>query len=44
MPKLEDDDTLSKAPSLGQHTRDIMKSLGYTENQTDNLINEDVIK
>ena len=44
MPKLEDSDILSKAPSLGQHSKEILKSLGYTESQIENFISEQVIK
>ena len=44
MPRLEDGDILSKAPSLGQHTKNILKSLGYTDNQIEVLIEEEVIK
>ena len=44
MPRLEDSDILSKAPSLGQHTKEILKSLGYTDSQIENFISEEVIK
>ena len=44
MPKLEDSDILSKAPSLGQHSKEILKSLGYTDSQIENFISEQVIK
>ena len=44
MPKLEDSDILSKAPSLGQHSKEILKSLGYAESQIENFISEQVIK
>ena len=44
MPKLEDSDILSKAPSLGQHSKEILKSLGYTDSQIENFISERVIK
>ena len=44
MPKLEDSDILSKAPSLGQHSKEILKSLGYTDGQIENFISEQVIK
>ena len=44
MPRLEDSDQLSKAPSLGQHTKEILKSLGYTDSQIEVLIEEEVIK
>ena len=44
MPRLEDNDILSKAPSLGQHSKEILKSLGYTDSQIENLIEEEVIK
>ena len=44
MPRLEDDNILSKAPSLGQHSKEILKSLGYTDSQIENFIREEVIK
>jgi len=44
MPKLTNDNKLSKAPSLGQHTKEILKSLGYSDLQIDDLIKEEVIK
>ena len=44
MPRLEDSDILSKAPSLGQHTKEILKSLGYKDCQIEVLIKEEVIK
>ena len=44
MPRLEDSDILSKAPSLGQHTKEIVKSLGYKDCQIEVLIEEEVIK
>ena len=44
MPRLEDNDVLSKAPSLGQHTKEILKSLGYTDSQIEVLMEEKVIK
>ena len=44
MPRLEDSDILSKAPSLGQHTKEILKSLGYKDCQIEVLIEEEVIK
>ena len=44
MPKLTNDNKLSKAPSLGQHTKEILKSLGYNDLQIDDLIKEEVIK
>ena len=44
MPKLTNDNKLSKAPSLGQHTKEILKSLGYNDLQIDDLIKEKVIK
>ena len=44
MPKFTNDDVLSKAPSLGQHSKEILKSLGYKERQIDNLIKDEVIK
>ena len=44
MPRLEDSDQLSKAPYLGQHTKEILKSLGYTDSQIEVLIEEEVIK
>ena len=44
MPKLTNDNKLSKAPSLGQHTKEILKFLGYNDLQIDNFIKEEVIK
>jgi crotonobetainyl-CoA:carnitine CoA-transferase CaiB-like acyl-CoA transferase len=44
MPKFTNDDVLSKAPSLGQHSKEILKSLGYKDRQIDNLIKDEVIK
>ena len=44
MAGLRDDDELSKAPSLGQHTEEIIKSLGYTDSQLEDLINNEVVK
>jgi len=44
MPQFTDDDVLSKAPSLGQHTEEIIKSLGYTDSQLKDFINNEVVK
>ena len=44
MPRFVDNDILSKAPSLGQHTEEILISLGYSNNQIEELINEGVIR
>ena len=44
MPRFVDNDILSKAPSLGQHTEEILISLGYSNNQIEKLINEGVIR
>ncbi len=44
MPKFTNDNLLSKAPSLGQHSKEILKSLGYTDGQIENFISEEVIK
>ena len=44
MPKFTNDNLLSKAPSLGQHSKEILKSLGYTDSQIEVLIEEEVIK
>ena len=44
MPKFTNDNLLSKAPSLGQHSKEILKSLGYTDSQMEVLIEEEVIK
>jgi len=44
MPKFANDNLLSKAPSLGQHSKEILKSLGYTDSQIENFISEEVIK
>ncbi len=44
MPRFVDNDILSKAPSLGQHTEEILISLGYSNNQIKQLINEEVIR
>ena len=43
MPRFVDNDIRSKAPSLGQHTEEILISLGYSNNQIEELINEGVI-
>ena len=42
MPRLQDSDIFSKAPSLGQHTKEILKSLGYTDSQIQVLKEEEV--
>ena len=44
MPKFTNDNLLSKAPSLGQDSKEILKSLGYTDSQIENFISEEVIK
>ncbi len=44
MPRFVDNDILSKAPSLGQNTEEILISLGYSNNQIEELINEGVIR
>ena len=44
MPRFLNNDILSKAPSLGQHTEEILISLGYSNNQIEELINEGVIR
>ena len=44
MPKFTNDNLFSKAPSLGQHSKEILKSLGYTDSQIENFISEEVIK
>ncbi len=44
MSRLADDDISSKAPSLGQHTKEILKNLDYTDNQIKNFLDEKVIK
>ncbi len=44
MTKFTNKDILSKAPSLGQHTKEIIKSLGYTDNQLEDFINNEVVK
>ena len=44
MPKFTNDNMLSKAPSLGQHSKEILKSLGYTDSQIEKFIREEVIK
>ena len=44
MPRFVDNNILSKAPSLGQHTEEILISLGYSNNQIEELINEGVIR
>ena len=38
MPKFTNDDVLSKAPSLGQHSKEILKSLGYKDRQIEILL------
>ena len=44
MPSFVNNHILSKAPSLGQHTKEILKSLGYTDSQIQVLKEEEVIK
>ena len=44
MPKLTNDNELSKAPALGQHSKEILKSLGYKNRQIEDLIREEVVK
>ena len=44
MPKFTNNEACSKAPSLGQHSKEILKSLGYKDLQIDNLIKDEVIK
>ena len=44
MARLKDFDALSKAPSLGQHTKEILRSLGYADSQLEDLINQEVVK
>ena len=44
MPKFTNDNESSKAPTLGQHSKEILKSLGYKDLQIDNLIKDEVIK
>ena len=44
MPKFTNNEACSKAPSLGQHSKEILKSLGYKDRQIDNLIKDEVIK
>ena len=44
MPRFLDNDILSKSPSLGQHTEEILISLGYSNIQIEELINEGVIR
>ena len=44
MPKFTNENVLSKAPTLGQHSKEILKSLGYKDRQIDNLIKDEVIK
>ena len=44
MPKFVDNDIMSKAPSLGQHSKEILIYLGYTHNQIEELISEGVIR
>ena len=44
MARLKDCDVSSKAPSLGQHTSEILKSLGYSDSQLEDLINQEVVK
>ena len=43
MPKLVSGSKFSVAPSLGQHTKEIMKDLGYSDNILKKLIDEKVI-
>ena len=43
MPRLVNGDKLSIAPSLGQHTKEIIKGLGYSEEFITKLLDEEVI-
>ena len=43
MPRLVNGDKLSIAPSLGQHTKEIIKGLGYSEDFITKLLDEEVI-
>ena len=43
MPKLVNGSYLSIAPSLGQHTRNVMLDYGYKKDDIDKLIKEGVI-
>ena len=43
MPKLVSGSKLSKAPSLGQHTKEIILQLGYSEKSIAKLFDEEVI-
>ena len=44
MPKFTNDNESSKAPTLGQHSKEILKSLGYKDRQIEDLIKEEVVK
>ena len=43
MPRLVNGHKLSIAPSLGQHTKEIIKGLGYSEEFIKKLLDEEVI-
>mgnify|MGYP006234357645 FL=1 len=43
MPKLVSGSKLSIAPSLGQHTKEIIVQLGYSEKSIAKLFDEEVI-
>ena len=44
MPKFEKGSSFSIAPSLGQHTKEIMLDNGYSIDKINKLINDGVIK
>ena len=44
MPKLTNNNEFAKSPSLGQHSKQILKSVGYDDGQINDLIREEVIK
>ena len=44
MPKLEEGSIYSKAPSLGQHTKEILRDHGFSEDNINKLIKAKVIK
>ena len=43
MPKLVSGSKLSIAPSLGQHTQEMILQLGYSEKSIEKLFDEEVI-
>ncbi len=43
MPKYVQDDPYAVSPTLGQHTREVMVDLGYSESEIDKLVSDGVV-